>query len=169
MPRRAKAVRRPKPRPRAEQGPANEAVRERYANPFALLRLNAENFYRELPTPAERRAYAEVYPERFFYLFGFFGNPMLSLPAVVGYGFPFRRDEFLDFFAEHPPREPFDPPDLRGVAYCDHEAAMCAARAAWWKANRWPMTDAERAWRDPRGTLAAASGGNILTMKGDNQ
>ena len=132
-----------------------------------MLKLTPETFYRELPTPEDRLAFARVFPESFFDLFEFEASGCDVYPnsVVVASGCcVFRRPNFAgEFLSTHPARVPFDPPDMRGVPYRDRQAVMAVARRDWWKANGWPLTNAERAWRDPRATRGP-SGGRVLTM-----
>jgi hypothetical protein len=136
--------------------PDQETVRRKASNPFWLLMLSAENFHQELPTAGERRAFAELYPEKFYQLFWFEASEYDQYPASVQRASGccvFRRERFeTEFLREHSPRVPFDPPDLRGIRrnINEQQALLALARRAWWLANDWPMSKAERAWRDPR-------------------
>lgn len=154
MPRRAKSVRRPKPRMAAERTPIRERIRARFGDPFALLDLGLENFHQKLPTPPERHAFAQEFPHEFYCMFEFEASDYDQYPTsvVVASGCcVFRRERFADeFLPTHPSPAPFDPPDLAGVAYRDQQAVMAAARRHWWRANGWPQTAAEVRWQDPR-------------------
>lgn len=155
MPRRAKAVRRPRLRADAERGPLSlrEIIRQRFqvAEMLVWACLSPANFFQELPTEAERRAFSEEFPEHIYELFNFFSHATDALPASTMYAFQgiFRRpaEEFMSMIQEHPPRLAFDPPDVSRLHfYPEQFEAMAVARGAWWKANGLPMSSKERAW-----------------------
>lgn len=129
---------------------AHAAVSRKFAlDSLELMMLQVENFHRELPTEAERRAFAEIHPGIFYELYEFEVSEFDKYPAssVVAMGCCFfRRTNFLSFLTENPPRTAFSPPDLTGVAYRDRQATMAKARMEWWKSNGWEMTDAEHRW-----------------------
>jgi hypothetical protein len=145
MPRKRKAAR----AFRQLRSSVHTRIREKFApDSWELIGLMVENFHKALPTEAERRAFAEIYPEIFYKLFGFEASAFDQYPALEINHFGccvFRRENFFaEFLAEHPPRLPFTPPNLTDVQYRDRQAVMAKARMEWWRANEWPISEAER-------------------------
>ena len=143
MPRKRKAAR----AFRKPQCSVQARVREKFAlGSLELILLRVEDFHKELPSEAERRAFADIHPGIFYELFGFEASAFDKYPAsnVVAFGCcVFRRPNFMEFLKTNPARTPFTPPDLTDVAYRDQQAKMAAARMEWWRANKWGMTEPE--------------------------
>ena len=147
--RRSKDVRKPIPHPRVPEGDELRAeVRRRCANEFVLDEAYSwpERFWNLFESVGLRRAYAQEYPERFYYTFNFQddGNRRPS-NSRKGY-YLFTRPNFMGFLEAHPASAPFDVPDLRDVPYQDRQLVLLRARADWWKENGLPVNDQEAAW-----------------------
>jgi hypothetical protein len=128
-----------------------EEIRQRFApGSLNLVLLPVQSFHEQLPTEAERDAFADEYPEIFYYLFGFESSVYDQYPALVENATGccvFRRWDFAtEFLRANPARFRFVPPDLHGLKYIEQLPAMARARADWWEANGWEMTEAERQW-----------------------
>lgn len=138
---------------RLAQSATAAAMRQRYDDFDVFLLTEPAELFREFPTTAERMAFAEAFPEPFYRMWRFFADDSDGEPRSVHYHFRvFRRpaDEFLALIERKKPA-PFAPPDLRGVHfYPESIEALALARGEWWRANKLPMTDAERAWLDVR-------------------
>jgi len=163
-------------------------VRARFTNPFVMADLTAENFYHELPTRAERQAFAQEFRKEFLEGFGFIADPNLDVyPANVHYQEPFRRP--LEFF-EGINIAGFEPPDvsvlpagwLSGAPanfrrYSERHRVIAHARGTWWRAQKLPMTPAERTWlaewappaQPEREEPPAEPGRKVLPFKGERE
>jgi len=126
---------------------ARTAVLSRFEDPWEWLDFEASDFA-ELPI-SERRAFIMEYPGEFAGLFEFERYQWGPREPL------FQRWNFVAFLADHKAVVDFTPPtDLEGMAYAQKEIALTLARAKWWVACRWPLTNAERAWlRDHAPTL----------------
>ena len=55
------------------ENPSVADMKRRYKNPFTLLRICVTgNYASELPSPEDRQAFAEAFPEDHYGMFGFF-------------------------------------------------------------------------------------------------
>jgi hypothetical protein len=122
-------------RPREPQDRAE--IRQRFSNRFRLLQLEPENWRSLLSTPAAREAFNVEFPYVVLDLWGF-------LPEASDSCQLFRRG--AEFFDGRFPGKGFEPPNMQDVAFADLPEALEAARAAWWIANKLPVTPEERAY-----------------------
>jgi len=146
-------------RPKRKSGPAGpveRAVRERFGDPWQMFNVEATNFYEELPSEAERRAFARAFPEKFADLFEFVAHSLdkygTTVPGCFTDGPKFRRP--LGFYKKVD-LSTFTPPDLRGLKFPDRHQAMTEARGRWFEQQGLPMSDEERRWLRRRDAEAA--------------
>ncbi len=127
-----------------------EAMRKRFDSDWSRFWITRpENFFRGLPTPGEREAFARVFPAEFYGIFNFFSEVTDDCPASVDHDFRvFRRpsDEFLKMLLEAAPK-PFEAVDVSALHfYPEQVETLAVARGTWWRANRLRMTEVELVW-----------------------
>ncbi len=147
MPRKRKAARAFRPARLATIA----AMRKRFPTRADLFFVTLpENFFTELPTAAERQAFAGAFPHEFYELFGFFSHASDEWPASTMFElrgiFRRPRGEYMRLLKEQPPQAPFDPPDVEVLPFRERNPAIALARGQWWQANGWPMSKREAAW-----------------------
>jgi len=126
---------------------AHIRVARLFSNPFTSALLRAETFYQTLQTQEERKAFSELFPDRFAKLFGFTRNSHEHFPSSADHQTRvFRRWKVLEFLQAHPAAHEFDAPDLRSIPYAERHIVMALARAKWWTQCRLPMLSVELEW-----------------------
>jgi len=166
-------VPRRKRRERAYRGDkdAEARVKARYSNQFVMMDMSAANFHRELPTKIERLAFLAEFRQDFLRLWAFIADPEFdNYPASTHYREPFRRP--AEFYSALD-LNGFDPVDVSSIPYQMADAVVAHERGLWWRAQKLPMTPAERTWlaewappaQPEREEPPAEPGRKVLTFK----
>lgn len=132
----------------------NRRIRSRRPSPiedrcdlmFRILLL-AENFFAQLPDPADRAEFATVFPVDYYRIFRFDAHESDTWPASITFGYGvFSRQDFPAWLERQTkPKKAFNPPDVRGLKLAG-VPELAQARCRWWIANLWPITATERQW-----------------------